>query len=77
MIWKLLQIAEKNFRTLKGYWLLPDVYYGKSFVDGVVKQKIMETARMAVGWLFTHLLAGSKRKWNYPRSAAQRDQTLA
>ena len=47
MIWKLLQIAEKNFRTLKGYWLLPDVYYGKSFVDGVVKQKIMGTERMA------------------------------
>lgn len=47
MIWKLLQIAEKNFRTLKGYWLLPDVYYGKSFVDGVAKQKIMGTERMA------------------------------
>ena len=43
MIWKLLQVAEKNFRTLKGYWLLPDVYYGKPFVDGVAKQKIMGT----------------------------------
>ena len=36
MIWKLLQVAEKNFRTLKGYWLLPDVYEGKQFVDGVM-----------------------------------------
>jgi hypothetical protein len=33
MIWKLLQVAEKNFRTLKGYWLLPDVYKGKQFVN--------------------------------------------
>ena len=33
MIWKLLQIAEKNFRTLKGYGLLPDVYYGKPFLS--------------------------------------------
>lgn len=38
MIWKLLQVAEKSFRTLKGYWLLPDVYAGKIFVDGVMKQ---------------------------------------
>ncbi|HEX9831365.1 MAG TPA: IS256 family transposase, partial [Thermodesulfobacteriota bacterium] len=36
MIWKLLGVAEKNFRTLKGYWLLPDVYSGKRFVDGVM-----------------------------------------
>lgn len=35
MIWKLLLVAEKNFRALKGYWLLPDVYSGKRFVDGV------------------------------------------
>jgi putative transposase len=37
MIWKLLQVAEKSFRTLKGYWLLPDVYAGKKFVDGIMK----------------------------------------
>lgn len=37
MIWKLLLVAEKNFRTLKGYWLLSDVYTGKRFVDGVMK----------------------------------------
>ena len=42
MIWKLLQVAEKNFRTLKGYWLLSDVYHGKTFVDGVMKQKTEE-----------------------------------
>jgi transposase-like protein len=37
MIWKLLQVAEKNFRTLKGYWLLPDVYAGRQCIDGVMK----------------------------------------
>ena len=44
MIWKLLQVAEKRFRTLKGYWLLPDVYAGKQFVDGVMKHesKVLE-----------------------------------
>jgi putative transposase len=36
MIWKLLKVAERNFRSLKGYWLLPDVYSGKRFVDGVI-----------------------------------------
>lgn len=47
MIWKLLQVAEKSFRTLKGYWLLQDIYGGKEFVDGesVQKKKIVE--RMA------------------------------
>jgi transposase-like protein len=42
MIWKLLQVAQKNFRTLKGYWLLPDVYKGQEFVDGVIKQESVE-----------------------------------
>lgn len=36
MIWKLLQVAEKFFRTLKGYQLLPDVYAVKKFADGVM-----------------------------------------
>ena len=48
MIWKLLQVAEKNFRTLKGYWLLPDVYKGKKFLNGIVAKheaKVLE--RMA------------------------------
>jgi putative transposase len=47
MIWKLLQVAEKNFRTLKGYWLLSDVYHGKTFVDGVMKQKNRGMERLA------------------------------
>ena len=44
MIWKLLHVAEKNFRALKGYWLLPDIYKGKIFVDGVTKHgtKVLE-----------------------------------
>jgi hypothetical protein len=48
MIWKLLQVAEKNFRTLKGYWLLRDVYFGKTYVGGVAKQESKERKRMAV-----------------------------
>jgi len=47
MIWKLLGVAEKNFRTLKGYWLLPDVYAGKTFVNGVVKREPRTVERMA------------------------------
>jgi putative transposase len=46
MIWKLLQVAEKNFRTLKGYWLLSDVYAGKEFVDGIAKQETRVLGRM-------------------------------
>ena len=44
MIWKLLQVAEKSFRTLKGFWLLPAVYKGKQFADGTLKsqQKVLE-----------------------------------
>ena len=47
MIWKLLQVAGKNFRALKGYWLLPDVYTGKRFVDGVMKHETKVLERMA------------------------------
>jgi hypothetical protein len=47
MIWKLLQVAEKNFRTLKGYWLLLNVYAGEKFVDGVMKDESKTTERMA------------------------------
>jgi len=35
MIWKLLKVAEKGFRTLKGSVLLLEVYAGNQFVDGV------------------------------------------
>ena len=38
MIWKLLCVAEKRFRKLKGHELLRDVYKGKVFVDGVAAQ---------------------------------------
>jgi hypothetical protein len=47
MIWKLLQVAEKNFRALKGYWLLSDVYAGREFIDGVMKQESKVMERMA------------------------------
>lgn len=47
MIWKLLQVAEKNFRALKGHWLLSDVYKGKIFVDGVMKHETMVLERIA------------------------------
>jgi transposase-like protein len=47
MIWKLLQVAEKNFRTLKGYWLLSDVYKGMVFVDGIAKHEVKVPERMA------------------------------
>lgn len=35
MIWKLLLVAEKNFRRLKSWWLLPDVAEGAEYRDGV------------------------------------------
>jgi hypothetical protein len=47
MIWKLLQVAEKNFRALKGYWLLSDVYKGEICVDGVMKHETKVLERMA------------------------------
>jgi transposase-like protein len=47
MIWKLLQVAEKSFRTLKGYWLLPEVYEGKQFVDGVLLEENKSGERKA------------------------------
>lgn len=39
MIWKLLGVAEKRFRRLRGHWLLQDVYVGNRFVDGVAVQE--------------------------------------
>ena len=35
VIWKLLQVAEASFRRLKGAELLPAVYAGAQYVDGV------------------------------------------
>jgi len=34
MIWKLLKVAEKRFRILKGHELLPAVYAGQRCIDG-------------------------------------------
>jgi len=44
MIWKLLCVAEKRFRRLKGHSLLQDVYEGKQFADGiaVVEKRVVE-----------------------------------
>lgn len=36
IIWKLLRVAEKNFRALKGYRLLDDVYAGRECTDKVM-----------------------------------------
>jgi len=47
MIWKLLGVVEKNFRVLKGYWLLPEVYSGKRFVDGVMIEGKIDEQRKA------------------------------
>lgn len=47
MIWKLLQVAEKSFRALKGFWLLQNVYEGKEFVDGIMKCESKVLERMA------------------------------
>ncbi|HQW51875.1 MAG TPA: hypothetical protein PLT27_08715 [Nitrospira sp.] len=35
MIWKLLQVAEQTFRPLNAPELLPAVYAGTRYVDGV------------------------------------------
>jgi transposase-like protein len=35
LIWKLLRVAESTFRKLKGAELLPTVYAGTRYVDGV------------------------------------------
>jgi transposase-like protein len=47
MIWKLLGVAEKRFRRLKGYWLLRDVYEGRQFTDGVAVQQKRSVERVA------------------------------
>jgi len=42
MLWKLLQVAEKNFRSLNNPSLLPAVYGDKKFVDGIMISVISE-----------------------------------
>jgi putative transposase len=38
LIWKILQVAESTFRRLKGAELLPAVYAGTQYVDGVQRR---------------------------------------
>lgn len=47
MIWKLLQIAEKSFRRLNSPELLPGVYAGKEFKNGVVVKTKTEDQKFA------------------------------
>jgi hypothetical protein len=44
MIWKVLQVAEKTFRRLNAPELLPAVYAGAKYVDGI-KQSLYTTRR--------------------------------
>ena len=37
LIWKILQVTESTFRRLKGAELLPAVYAGAQYVNGVLK----------------------------------------
>jgi len=39
LIWKLLQVAESTFRKLKGAELLPDIYAGGQYRDGVKRRE--------------------------------------
>jgi putative transposase len=39
LIWRLLQVAESTFRRLKGAELLPAVYAGARYVDGVLRMR--------------------------------------
>ncbi len=38
----MLQVAESTFRRLKGAELLPAVYAGAQYVDGVLKMKTQQ-----------------------------------
>ena len=46
LIWKLLQVAASTFRRLKGIELLPAVYAGAQYVDGM-KQTVSPQQRLA------------------------------
>ena len=39
LIWKILQVAESTFRKLKGAELLPAVYAGGQYRDGVKRRE--------------------------------------
>jgi putative transposase len=53
LIWKLLQVAEASFRRLKGAELLPAVYAGAQYVDGIRQAMCTSDGRLTS---FTHLL---------------------
>ena len=40
MIWKVLQVAEKTFRRLNAPELLPAVYAGAKYVDGIKQSPV-------------------------------------
>src|SRR5215217_281988 len=42
LIWKILQVAESTFRRLKGAELLPAVYAGAQYIDGVQRARNIE-----------------------------------
>lgn len=45
--WKLLQIAEKSFRKLNGTELLPVVYEGRKFKNGIAVKTKTEDEKVA------------------------------
>jgi putative transposase len=45
LIWKLLMVAEKQWRSFKGFPLLKDVYSGKLFVDGRLVSKKSDSVK--------------------------------
>ncbi len=46
LIWQLLRVAESTFRKLKGAEVLPAVYVGEQYVDGV-KRTVSPQQRLA------------------------------
>jgi len=42
LIWKLLQVAERTFRRLNAPELVPAVYAGAQFIDGVQKNRVAQ-----------------------------------
>jgi putative transposase len=46
LIWKILQVAESTFRRLKGAELLPEVYAGVQYRDGV-KRRVTAQQKLA------------------------------
>jgi hypothetical protein len=48
IIWKLLMIAEKAWRSLKGSELLQDVYDGRKVLDGRIVKKAERGCRRII-----------------------------